>query len=70
MLLANIASMYAVYRRPQGEDIAERTHALTAILAQGLKQLGVRREQCCIFDTLTLTQVDTAALRSSTRTRN
>ncbi|WP_111893211.1 aminomethyl-transferring glycine dehydrogenase [Acinetobacter sp. MB5] len=68
VLLANIASMYAVYHGPQGlKDIAERTHALTAILAQGLKQLGVSVSNAAFFDTLTLTQVDTAAVLAAAR---
>ena len=68
VLLANIASMYAVYHGPQGlKEIAERTHALTAILAQGLKQLGVNVSNNAFFDTLTLTQVDAAAVLAAAR---
>lgn len=41
VLLAVIASMYAVYHGPQGlKNIAEKIHNLTAILAAGLQQLG------------------------------
>ncbi|WP_314916154.1 aminomethyl-transferring glycine dehydrogenase [Pseudomonas helleri] len=55
VLLANIASMYAVYHGPQGlTQIARRIHQLTAILAQGLKGLGLNVEQSQFFDTLTL----------------
>lgn len=55
VLLANIASMYAVYHGPAGlTQIARRIHHLTAILARGLMQLGVRVEQQSFFDTLTL----------------
>ncbi|RZA18800.1 MAG: glycine dehydrogenase (aminomethyl-transferring), partial [Proteobacteria bacterium] len=55
VLLANIASIYAVYHGPAGLiQIARRTHQLTAILARGLTQLGVRVEQQHFFDTLTL----------------
>jgi len=40
-LLANMASMYAVYHGPEGlRKIAQRIHALTNILAAGLKKLG------------------------------
>src|SRR5580658_7910535 len=40
-LLANIASMYAVYHGPDGlKQIARRVQLLTAVLAEGLKQLG------------------------------
>ena len=40
-LLANMASMYAVYHGPEGlKKIAQRVHALTKILAAGLEKLG------------------------------
>ncbi|MGA2178107.1 MAG: aminomethyl-transferring glycine dehydrogenase [Verrucomicrobiota bacterium] len=40
-LLANMASMYAVYHGPEGlKKIAQRIHALTGILATGLEKLG------------------------------
>ena len=40
-LLANMASMYAVYHGPEGlKKIAQRVHALTSILAAGLEKLG------------------------------
>jgi glycine dehydrogenase len=55
VLLANIASMYAVYHGPQGlTRIALRVHRLTAILAAGLRQLGLDVQQEYAFDTLTL----------------
>ncbi|MCY1262362.1 Glycine dehydrogenase [compost metagenome] len=69
VLLANIASMYAVYHGPQGlTRIAKRVHQLTAILAEGLSQLGVTVEQEHFFDTLTLaTGARTAELHSLAR---
>lgn len=55
VLLANIASMYAVYHGPRGlTQIARRVHQLTVILAEGLRALGVTVEQQSFFDTLTL----------------
>ena len=40
-LLANMASLYACYHGPEGlKQIAERVHALTNILAEGLNKLG------------------------------
>lgn len=55
VLLANIASMYAVYHGPRGlTQIARRVHQLTVILAEGLRALGVTVEQQNFFDTLTL----------------
>lgn len=69
VLLANIAGMYAVYHGPAGlKRIAERTHALTAILAAGLEQLGVTLQTQAYFDTLTLaTGATTAALHQKAR---
>ncbi|MDN7139577.1 aminomethyl-transferring glycine dehydrogenase [Pseudomonas sp. JQ170] len=71
VLLANIASMYAVYHGPQGlKQIAQRTHALTAILKAGLEQLGLTVEVQAFFDTLTLATGDaTATLHDKARAR-
>ncbi|MCO7505242.1 MULTISPECIES: aminomethyl-transferring glycine dehydrogenase [unclassified Pseudomonas] len=71
VLLANIASMYAVYHGPQGlKQIAQRTHQLTAILASGLKALGVSVQNAAFFDTLTLaTGGATASLHEQARAR-
>ena len=55
VLLANIASCYAVYHGPVGlKRIAQRTHRLTAILAAALEQGGIRRINEHFFDTLSL----------------
>lgn len=55
VLLANMASFYAVYHGPEGlRTIAERTHRLTAILASGLETAGFKRRNATFFDTLTL----------------
>ncbi|CDF81736.1 Glycine dehydrogenase [decarboxylating] 2 [Pseudomonas knackmussii B13] len=55
VLLANIASLYAVYHGPQGlRRIAQRVHRLTAILAAGLQAKGIKRVNAHFFDTLTL----------------
>ncbi|MDD2090518.1 aminomethyl-transferring glycine dehydrogenase [Pseudomonas guariconensis] len=55
VLLANIASMYAVYHGPEGlTQIARRVHRLTSILAQGLRQLGHSVEQSHFFDTVSV----------------
>ncbi|MDF9778041.1 aminomethyl-transferring glycine dehydrogenase [Pseudomonas baetica] len=55
VLLANIASMYAVYHGPQGlEQIARRVHRLTSILVQGLLKLGHQVEQEHFFDTVSV----------------
>src|SRR5690606_27513196 len=55
VLLANIASFYAVYHGPEGlKTIAERVQRLTAILATGLEAKGIQRANMHFFDTLTL----------------
>ena len=55
VLLANIASFYAVYHGPEGlKHIAQRVHRLTTILAAGLARKGLQRVNRRFFDTLTL----------------
>ncbi|SDU68018.1 aminomethyl-transferring glycine dehydrogenase [Pseudomonas moraviensis] len=55
VLLANIASCYAVYHGPEGlKRIAQRVHRLTCILAAGLERNGIKRLNAQFFDTLTL----------------
>lgn len=55
VLLAVIASMYAVYHGPAGlKRIAQRVAAYTAILARGLEDLGHRVVTPAAFDTLTV----------------
>jgi glycine dehydrogenase len=52
-LLANMASLYAVYHGPEGlKKIAQRVHLLTATLAAGLTQLGFKVLNEVYFDTL------------------
>ncbi|MGK6306920.1 aminomethyl-transferring glycine dehydrogenase [Variovorax sp. DT-64] len=55
VLPAVVASMYAVYHGPDGlTRIAQRVAALTAILAQGLEQMGRELANATAFDTLTV----------------
>ena len=55
VLLANIASFYAVYHGPEGlKTIAQRIQRLTAILATALESRGISRQNQHFFDTLTL----------------
>jgi glycine dehydrogenase len=55
VLLANMASMYAVYHGPSGlKDIASRIHALTQITKIALTKLGYRIAANPFFDTLTV----------------
>ncbi|QCI14434.1 aminomethyl-transferring glycine dehydrogenase [Pseudomonas putida] len=69
VLLANIASMFAVYHGPEGlKRIAQRTHNLTSILAAGLERLGLKVVGESAFDTLTLaTGTATAGLHDKAR---
>ncbi|MDX1705648.1 aminomethyl-transferring glycine dehydrogenase [Pseudidiomarina sp.] len=54
VLLANMASFYAVYHGPQGlRTIASRIHRLTDIVALGLRDQGVQLINSHWFDTLT-----------------
>ena len=53
VLLAVIASMYAVYHGPHGlRAIAERVHLLTSQLTQGLRALGLTVMHENFFDTI------------------
>ncbi|MEC4986238.1 MAG: glycine dehydrogenase (aminomethyl-transferring), partial [Oscillatoria sp. PMC 1076.18] len=53
VLLAVIASMYAVYHGAEGiQRIAQKVHNLTAILATGLQRLGYKTNDTPVFDTL------------------
>ena len=53
VLLAVMASMYAVYHGPTGlKQIAENIHSLTVLLAEGLKRLGYSISSKDFFDTL------------------
>jgi glycine dehydrogenase len=53
VLLAVIASMYAVYHGPDGlARIARRVHRRTAVLADGLRRLGFAPQSAAFFDTV------------------
>ncbi|WP_426244640.1 aminomethyl-transferring glycine dehydrogenase [Nocardioides sp. LHG3406-4] len=55
VLLAVVASMYAVYHGPQGlAAIATRTHRYAALLARGLRSAGLDVVNETFFDTLTV----------------
>ncbi|MGN7724664.1 aminomethyl-transferring glycine dehydrogenase [Luteimonas sp. 22616] len=64
VLLAVMASMYAVYHGPEGlVRIARRTHRLAAILASALRKAGVTVADG-FFDTLHVTGIDASALHA------
>jgi glycine dehydrogenase len=55
VLLAVVASMYAVYHGPEGlVAIARRVHRLTAMLRAGLMELGWTVRSGDVFDTITV----------------
>ncbi|MGX5729947.1 aminomethyl-transferring glycine dehydrogenase [Pseudoxanthomonas beigongshangi] len=61
VLLAVMASMYAVYHGPEGlTRIARRVARLTAILAEGLRSLGHASVHASAFDTLCIDAGDAA----------
>lgn len=64
VLLAVMASMYAVYHGPQGlKAIAESVHANTTALAGALRAAGLELENTTWFDTVTVkTGAQTAAV--------
>ncbi|MFZ6674670.1 aminomethyl-transferring glycine dehydrogenase [Undibacterium sp. Xuan67W] len=70
VLLAVIASMYAVYHGPVGlKQIAQRTHRLTGTLAAGLKTMGVAITNATFFDTLTINVADAAAIHAAAQAK-
>jgi glycine dehydrogenase len=55
VLLAVVASMYAVYHGPEGlRQIATRTHRYAAVLARALAEGGIEVEHAEFFDTLSV----------------
>jgi glycine dehydrogenase len=55
VLLAVLASMYALYHGPDGlSRIAQRVHERACVLAAGLKRLGARVSEVPFFDTITI----------------
>ncbi len=66
VLLAVMASMYAVYHGPAGlKRIAQRVASYTAVLAQGLRSMGVAVRSTTAFDAIVVdTGADTAAISS------
>ncbi|PSQ85641.1 MAG: glycine dehydrogenase (aminomethyl-transferring) [Bacteroidetes bacterium QS_3_64_15] len=64
VLLAVMASMYAVYHGPEGlRSIATRVHDLTKTLAEGLARTGHSVRHAAFFDTLRIDLQDTTPER-------
>ena len=54
-LLANMAGLYAVYHGPEGlKAIANKTHGLASVFAEGAAKLGFTKPAAPFFDTVTL----------------
>ena len=70
VLLAVIASLYAVYHGPEGiKRIAERIHRLTVLLAAGLKRLGYKVSDQPVFDTLRVETANAQAMIETAQAR-
>lgn len=66
VLLAVVASMYAVYHGPRGlKAIAERIHSLTSRLAASLQESGRTVRTTCWFDTIRFSAQDGDLQRAS-----
>lgn len=64
-LLANVASMYAVYHGPKGlKDIAERVHGLASSFAQSIVDTGLEITARDFFDTVTVAGVDAQKIKA------
>ena len=67
VLLAVMASMYAVYHGPEGlRRIAARTHRLATLFAAGLRAAGVKVSDG-FFDTVTVSGIDAARVHAAAR---
>jgi glycine dehydrogenase len=68
VLLAVMASMYAVYHGPKGlRAIAERVHGLATRFANGLKAIGVDIAAAQFFDTVTFKHDEAAKIVGAAR---
>ena len=66
VLLAVMASMYAVYHGPEGlKRIAQRTRLLTRALADALRAAGATVNAEPVFDTLTVSGLDAAKVHAA-----
>jgi glycine dehydrogenase len=66
VLLAVMASMYAVYHGPEGlRRIARRVKALTELLARGLRAAGATINNEPVFDTMTVGNVSAARVHAA-----
>jgi len=70
VLLAVMASMYAVYHGPAGlRRIAARIHGLTTLFAAALRRAGATVNERPVFDTLTVGNVAAARVHAAAEAR-
>jgi glycine dehydrogenase len=70
VLLAVMASMYAVYHGPEGlKRIARRVNSLTGRLAAGLRRLGFELDPEPVFDTVTVRGIDAGRIHAAAKTK-
>ena len=70
VLLAVMASMYAVWHGPAGlRRIATRIHGLTTVLAAALRRAGATVNASPVFDTLTIGNVSAARVHANAEAR-
>jgi glycine dehydrogenase len=70
VLLAVMASMYAVYHGPEGlKKIAGRIHALACLLNASLKKLGIEQVNTAFFDTLKIRVTNPQDIRKKAEAR-
>jgi glycine cleavage system P protein (glycine dehydrogenase) len=68
-LLAEIASLYAIYHGPEGlRRIAQRIHRQAVVLAAGLRSAGLQVSSN-FFDTMTVSRIDAPAVHAAARAR-
>ncbi|MBI3700026.1 MAG: aminomethyl-transferring glycine dehydrogenase [Afipia sp.] len=71
VLLAVIASMYAVYHGPEGlTQIARNVHCRATVLAAGLRELGFVLRHKAFFDTVSVTAKDARDILARARNEN
>ena len=71
VLLAVMASMYAVYHGPKGlKKIALKVHGLAKSLEKGLQKIGIATSQYTFFDTVYFTVTDAKKLRKLAERQN
>ncbi|HWA25333.1 MAG TPA: aminomethyl-transferring glycine dehydrogenase [Lacunisphaera sp.] len=71
VLLAVMASMYAVYHGPEGlKHIAQRTRRLTLLFANAVKAAGATINAEPVFDTLTIGNVAAARIHAATQAKH